>query len=69
MNITQIITDGAGCYPWCETFVIWPRRSISGVPLFCTTAYKRRVWVVWGTGFHVEPHVEYATVFDLLTHD
>ena len=69
MNITQIITDGPDCYPWTETFVIWPRRSISGVPLFWTTAYIRRVWVVWGTGFHVEPHVEYATVFDLLTHD
>lgn len=63
-----IITDGADCYPWIETFVIWPRRSISGAPLFWTKAYKRRVWVVWGTGFHMEPETQYATLFDLLTH-
>ena len=64
-----IIENGADCYPWKETFVIWPRRSVSGAPLFFTKAYKRRVQVVWGTGFHMEPEVQYATVFDLLTHD
>ena len=63
-----IITDGADCYPWKETFVIWPRRSVSGAPLFWTKAYKRKVWVVWGTGFHMEPETQYATIFDLLTH-
>jgi hypothetical protein len=63
-----IITDGADCYPWMETFVIWPRRSISDTPLFWTKAYKRKVWVVWGTGFHMEPETQYATLFDLLTH-
>ena len=63
----RIVTDGADCYPWIETFVIWPRRSITGAPLFWTKAYKRRVWVVWGTGFHMEPAVQYATAFDLLT--
>lgn len=63
-----IITDGADCYPWMKTFVIWPRRSISGAPLFWTKAYKRKVWVVWGTGFHMEPETQYATLFDLLTH-
>jgi len=61
-----IITDGADCYPWTETFVIWPRKSITGKPLFWTKAYKRRVWVVWGTGFHMEPHTQYATAFDML---
>lgn len=64
-----IIENGADCYPWTETFVIWPRKSISGAPLFWTKAYKRRVWVVWGTGFHMEPEVQYATAFDLLTCD
>lgn len=64
-----IITDGADCYPWKETFVIWPRRSIGGSPLFWTKAYKRKVWVVWGTGFHMEPETQYATAFDLLTYD
>ena len=64
-----IIENGADCYPWTETFVIWPRRSVSGAPLFWTKAYKRKVWVVWGTGFHTEPCIQYATAFDLLTYD
>ena len=63
-----VVSDGAGCYPWAETFVIWPRKSISGASLFFTKAYKRRVWVIWGTGFHMEPETQYATLFDLLTH-
>ena len=65
----SIIENGADCYPWKETFVIWPRRSVTGAPLFFTKAYKRKVWVVWGTGFHMEPEVQYATAFDLLTYD
>jgi hypothetical protein len=64
-----IIEDGADCYPWTETFVIWPRRSVTGQPLFWTKAYKRRVWIMWGTGFHMEPQTEYATVFDLLVYN
>lgn len=63
-----IIEDGADCYPWRETFVIWPRKSISGKPLFWTKAYKRKVWVVWGTGFHMEPETQYATVFDMIAY-
>jgi hypothetical protein len=63
---TTIITDGAGCYSWTETFVIWPRKSITGKPLFWTRAYKRKVWVVWGTGFHMEPETQYATAFDII---
>jgi hypothetical protein len=66
MEITQRIHDGADCYPWTQTFVVWPRRSITGKPLFLKKAYKRRFWVVWGTGFHMEPHVEYATMFEIL---
>jgi hypothetical protein len=61
-----IITDGAGCYPWTETFIMWPKTSITGRKLFWTKAYKRKVWVVWGTGFHMEPTIQYADVFDLL---
>ena len=64
-----IITDGADCYPWTETFVVWPRRSVSGSSLFWTKAYKRNVWIVWGKGFHMEPETQYATAFDLLTYD
>lgn len=66
---TQIITDGAGCYPWKEIFVLWPRKSITGASLFWTKAYKRRVWVVWGWSMHMEPETQYATAFDLLTYD
>jgi hypothetical protein len=69
VNVTRVITDGAGCYPWVETFVILPRRSIGGAPLFWSKAYKRRVWLVWGDGFHLEPEVQYATVFDLIGMD
>ena len=69
MEITQKIHDGADCYPWRRTFVIWPRRSISGQPLFWTWAYKRRYWAVWGTGFHMEPEVEYATILEILASD
>jgi len=61
-----IITDGADCYPWTETFVIFPKTTINGKRLFWEKAYKRRVWIVWGTGFHMEPETQYATAFDML---
>lgn len=64
-----IITDGADCYPWIEYFAILPRKTVSGKRIFWQKAYKRKVWVIWGTGFHMEPHVQYATAFDLLTYD
>lgn len=61
-----IITDGADCYPWTETFVIFPKKTISGRRICWEKAYKRRVWLVWGTGFHMEPETQYATLFDLI---
>jgi len=64
-----IIADGADCYPWHEYFAIIPRKTVSGTRIFWTKAYKRKVWVVWGTGFHMEPETQYATAFDLLTYD
>ena len=69
MNITQIITDGADCYPWMEYFAIIPRKTVSGQRIFWEKAYKRKIWVVWGHSFHMEPEVQYATAFDLLTYD
>ena len=65
----SIIEDGADCYPWHEYFVIWPRTTVTGKRIFWEKAYKRRVWVVWGTGFHMEPEIQYATAFDLLVYD
>jgi hypothetical protein len=65
----RIITDGPDCYPWTEFFVLWPRTTITGKKVFWETAFKRRVWVVWGTGFHMEPEVEYATLFEIISDD
>ena len=67
MEITQIITDGADCYPWMETFVMWPRKTINGKRLFWERAYKRKVWIVWGVSFHMEPEVQYANLFEILS--
>lgn len=69
LEVTRIITDGAGCYPWTEYFAILPRKTITGNRIFWERAYKRKVWVVWGQSFHIEPHVEYATILDVLTDD
>ena len=69
MGITQIITDGAGCYPWHEYFAIIPRKTVTGKRIFWEKAYKRRVWIVWGESFHMEPETQYATAFDLLMYD
>ena len=62
----HIITDGADCYPWRETFVIFPKKTITGKRLAWQKLYKRKVWVVWGTGFHMEPETQYATLFEIL---
>jgi hypothetical protein len=64
-----IIKDGADCYPWKEHFAWLPVKTITGLRAWGIKVYKRRVWVVWGTGFHMEPETQYATLFELLTHD
>lgn len=63
-----IIENGCDCYPWVEFFCILPRKTVTGKLIFWQKAFKRRVWVVWGTGFHMEPEVQYATAFDLLVY-
>lgn len=65
----SIIKNGADCYPWTEYFAILPRKTVTGKRIFWEKAYKRHVWVIWGTGFHMEPETQYATAFDLLTYD
>lgn len=69
MNVTQIITDGADCYPWHEVYAWLPVKTIAGKYVWRQKVYKRKVWVVWGTGFHMEPTVQYATLFDMLEAD
>ena len=64
----KIIADGAGCYPWREVYAWWPVKTINGERVWAERLFKRRVWVVWGTGFHMEPEVEYATAFDIIAY-
>jgi len=66
MEITQRIHDGADCYPWIQVFAFLPVKTISGQYVWLRKIYKQRFWVVWGHGFHMEPHVEYAELFDIL---
>ena len=66
MEVTSIITDGAGCYPWTEYFALIPRRTITGKRIWWTKAFKRKVWLVWGHSFHMEPEVQYATIFEII---
>lgn len=65
----QIVKDGAGCYPWREVFAWWPVTTISGQRVWLDRVFRRRVWVVWGTGFHMEPEVEFSTLFEMLADD
>ena len=68
MEITQRIHNGADCYPLREVFAFWPVKTIKGKYVWLRKIYKQRFWVVWGTGFHMEPHVEYAELFDILNY-
>ncbi len=62
-----IVENGADCYPWHEVYAWLPVKTISGERVWGEKVFKRKVWVVWGTGFHMEPQVQYATIFDLIT--
>lgn len=64
-----IIENGADCYPWKPHFAWWPVKTITGLRAWGVKVYKRRVWVVWGTGFHMEPEIQYATLFEILAND
>ena len=61
-----IITDGADTYPWTECFFWWPVKTIGGENRFWEKGYKRKVWIAYGTGFHMEPAMQYATLFEFL---
>lgn len=66
LEITSRIWDGPDCYNWREVYALWPVQTISGKWVWLRKIYKRRYWAVWGTGFHMEPHVEYGTLFDMI---
>lgn len=63
-----IIEDGCDCYPWREVFAWWPCKTFTGKKIWWEKVYQRRVWVVWGTGFHMETKVQYATLFEILNY-
>lgn len=65
MEMTRIY-DGADCYPWREVFAWWPVKTIGGKHVWLKKVFKRKIWIVWGTGFHMEPAVEYGTLFDMV---
>lgn len=66
MEITQRIHNGCDCYPWRQTFAVWPVKTISGKYVWLRKIYKRKFWVVWGASFHMEPCVEYGDLFEIL---
>ena len=67
MRITDRIYDGPDCYPWRKTFAFWPVKTINDKYVWLKPIYKQRFWAVWGRGFHMEPEVEYAELFDVLS--
>ena len=69
MEITQKIYGGPDCYHWREVFAWWPIKTINGRYVWLKKVYKQRYWAVLGAGFHMEPHVEYAELFDILMGD
>ena len=68
LEITQRIHDGADCYPWRQTFAVWPVKTVGGKYVWLRKIYKRKFWVVWGSGFHMEPHVEYGDLLEILNY-
>lgn len=66
VEITERIFDGADCYRWRLVFAWLPVKTISGKIVWLRKIYKQRFWAVWGTGFHMEPEVEYADLFEIL---
>lgn len=69
LEVTEIITDGCDCYPWREVYAWWPVKTITGQWAWREKVLKRKVWLVWGASFHMEPEVQYATFFELLTNE
>lgn len=66
LEITERLFDRPDCYTWREVFAWWPVKTIKGKIIWGRKVYKQRFWAVWGTNFHMEPEVEYATLFEIL---
>lgn len=68
MTLTRLF-NGPDCYRWRKTFAYLPVKTVRGKYVWLRTVYKQKYWAVWGTGFHMEPEVEYAELFDVLIDD
>lgn len=68
MEIKQKIFNGPDCYSWRKVFAFLPVKTIGNRYVWLRSVYKQRYWAVFGTGFHMEPHVEYAELFDILNY-
>ncbi len=66
MEITGRIYNGPDCYTWREVFAWWPVKTVSGRYVCWRKIYKQRYYAIWGAGFHMEPMVEYGTLFDVI---
>jgi hypothetical protein len=69
VEISERIFNGPDCYHWREVFALWPVKTVGGKYIWLRKVYKQRFWAVWGKGFHMEPTVEYAELFEVLKSD
>lgn len=65
MEIT-FLTKGCDCYTWREVYAWLPVKTINNKRVWFKKVYKRKMWAMWGRGFHMEPEVQYGTLFDTL---
>ena len=65
--------DMPHCYQWREAFAWMPVTTVTGKRVWLRKIYKQRFYsagkLIGGGNFHLEPFVEYADLFDLLTHE
>jgi hypothetical protein len=54
------------CYHWKKTFAWLPVKTVKGKIVWMKNVYRQRFWCVPGPGFHMEPEIEYAELFDIL---
>ena len=66
MEITEEFHGGPDCYPWREVYAWLPVKTIAGKYVWRKEIYKRKIWVTYGHSFHMEPIVQYATMFDII---
>ena len=66
LKITDRIYDGCDSYPWREVYALFPVKLLNGKYAWMRKVYKRKFWVIYNNGFHMEPEVEYGDLFDVM---